>query len=52
MTRAKYAGLDRKGKAFPQPAQWRRQPNPTSDDDPFAAQAFGGTVNREIQRQP
>lgn len=34
-TRADYERIDPKGKAFLRPVQWRRQPNPTSDDYPF-----------------
>lgn len=34
-TRADYERIDPKGKAFLRPVQWRRQPNPVSDDYPF-----------------
>lgn len=34
-TRDEYARIDPKGKAFLKPAQWRRQPNPPSDEFPY-----------------
>lgn len=34
-TRAEYEKLDPKGKAFLKPAQYRRQPNPTTPDFPY-----------------
>ncbi len=34
-TRSDYERIDPKGKAFLRPADWRRQPNPTSDEYPF-----------------
>lgn len=34
-TRADYARIDPKGKAFLRPVQWRRQPNPVSEEYPF-----------------
>jgi len=34
-TRSDYERIDPKGKAFLKPVEWRRQPNPTSDDYPF-----------------
>jgi anaerobic selenocysteine-containing dehydrogenase len=34
-TRADYERIDPKGKAFLRPVQWRRQPNPVSEDYPF-----------------
>lgn len=34
-TRAEYARIDPQGKAFLRPVQWRRQPNPVSQDYPF-----------------
>jgi anaerobic selenocysteine-containing dehydrogenase len=34
-TRGDYERIDPKGKAFLRPVQWRRQPNPVSEDYPF-----------------
>lgn len=34
-TRAEYARIDPQGRAFLRPVQWRRQPNPVSQDYPF-----------------
>ncbi len=34
-TRADYARIDPKGKAFLRPVHWRRQPNPVSEEYPF-----------------
>jgi anaerobic selenocysteine-containing dehydrogenase len=34
-TRADYERIDPKGRAFLRPVQWRRQPNPVSEDYPF-----------------
>jgi anaerobic selenocysteine-containing dehydrogenase len=34
-TRADYERIDPKGKAFLRPVQWRRQPNPVSEEYPF-----------------
>jgi anaerobic selenocysteine-containing dehydrogenase len=34
-TRSDYERMDPKGKAFLRPVEWRRQPNPASDDYPF-----------------
>jgi predicted molibdopterin-dependent oxidoreductase YjgC len=34
-TRADYEHIDPKGKAFLRPVQWRRQPNPVSEEFPF-----------------
>jgi anaerobic selenocysteine-containing dehydrogenase len=34
-TRAEYASIDPHGKAFLRPAEWRRQPNPATDEYPF-----------------
>jgi anaerobic selenocysteine-containing dehydrogenase len=34
-TRSDYESIDPKGKAFLRPVQWRRQPNPPTEDYPF-----------------